>query len=316
MASGVVNRKPRILILHGMRAEVAKKSYATPILDWFEDLGRRGIIEPLMIGVRPDSTTMHPPLDAARRGNVDGIVSVALFSEEYLSDLAACNIPLVILDHEPLMKLADSVAFDNVGAAAQLGREIVERGHRNILYVSRYVRDPRPVAHADPRIEAIASQERRGGLMTACEGSSAAIWGMLPWHSFGALTSSTGSDALTDARIRLKRMLDQAGRPPDCIVAVDYAVAEDMYSLIQEFGWRVPENVSLATFQLHPYVAEHPLWLKISHMSMDYGLMAEEGWRLLSARMKKGGSAAPIQNSRISAIWLDFGSVVDRRGQQ
>ncbi len=311
MASAITHRRPRILILHGMKP--GRRSFSSPIVEWYEDLGHRGLIEPIVLGASAASMDNHPPMDAVNQTKPDGIVTAALYSDEDLSGLLALKVPLVVLDHEPLMKIADSVGFDNVGSARQLGQLIIERGHKDILYVSRVITDPHPVANADPRIEAIASQERRGGLMTAMEGTSATIWGMLPWHSYGAITSSTGSDAKTDARFRLKKLIAQAGRPPDCVVAVDFSVAEEMHALIQEFGWRVPEDVSLATFRLNPYVADDPSTLKISHMSMDYNLMAEAGWQMLSARLKKGGSTAPIHTQRLSTIWLDFGSVIDRR---
>lgn len=311
MAS-VPGRKPRILILHNMRDYESGHGFATPIIDWYEELGRRKVIEPQVVGLRKNSKDVNPPLEAVRRGHVDGIVAVALVSEQYLGELAAFKIPMVVLDYEPLMKIADSVAFDNVAAARQLGCVIAGLGHRDILYVSRFIPDFNPVANANSRIEATASLERRGGLMLGCEGTSATLWGMLPWHSFGGVTSSTGADGMTDARLHFKKMIEQAGRPPDCIVTVDHAVADDMLVLTRELGLRIPEDVSMATFQVNPFFADHPETLKISHMSMDYRLMADEGWRLLSARMQKSGRAAQIQNKRLGSTWLDHGSVRDR----
>jgi DNA-binding LacI/PurR family transcriptional regulator len=307
--------KPRILLLHPARPSQARNTFCTPVINWFQNLAMQGKIDLQVEGLPSDSEGMGtscPPLKAADPARIDGIVTIALISEQYLADLAALRIPMVVLDHQPLPSASvDSVAFNNMPAAENLGRRITNLGHRDALYVSRFLRDPLAVANADPFIEAPSSAERRNGLIQAFEGTQTNMWGIFPWHTFGG---PIGADARADARWRMDKTFGQIGKYPDCIVTVDYAVAEEFHLLLQERGLSVPKDISLATFQLHPYCEEQPQRLHVSHMRYDYLQMAAEGWRLLSARLASPTArAAPPQAAKVGSTFFDCGTLADRR---
>ncbi len=66
---------------------------------------------------------------------LDGMLAVGVYDFHYLAALARLHIPLVAFDVDASNLGLDSVFLDNVGAALELTRALLERGHRHVIYV-------------------------------------------------------------------------------------------------------------------------------------------------------------------------------------
>jgi len=295
--------KPRILLLHYGATGQVGQSFMAAVARVFEDIAHQGQIQLCEVGIDQDEAAL---LDAARK--VHGIVTISIGSDSFLADLALLQKPMVVLDHEPLGRKVDSVSFDNFGAAEELGKKIVELGHRDVLYVSRFYLDPKPMKGAETQIESMPSADRRNGLARAFEGTDVTLWGLFPWFSHAGGISH---DAKSDARWRLDKTIKEVGKTPDCIVAVDYSVSEEIVALLRERKLTVPRDVSMADFQIFPRYAASDGCQPSTHMQLNFTQLGQEGWRLLSARLKNDPSSQ--QRLRLKCSFIHQGTLADRR---
>jgi len=297
-------RPHRILVLHPLNAAEVHQAWATPMVAHFANLHRQGTIDAQLVG--PHAGQFRA-LNTVKTDDFDGIVTIGLTSEQYLAELAERRLPMVVLDHKPQSAAVDSVCFNNQLAGENLAKRIASLGLREILYVSRFFRDAKPAPGADPIIEMPASAERRIGLLQGAAGSATMIWPLFPWYSGGG---GILADAKTDSRWRLAHTIRQAEHWPDCIVTVDYSVAEEVVGLLAEQGLSVPRNLALATFQVFPHCDGHAPAHQLSHMQGDYLQMAEVGWRLLAARLNGGPArSAEPQSFMVDMKFADHGTL-------
>ncbi len=84
---------------------------------------------------RPDVMWSYVPADEIRTYGVSGAILYGLYDSHYLSALSRLQIPMVALDTDAVVYGLDSVCFGNTGAAFELTRLLLQRGHRNIIYV-------------------------------------------------------------------------------------------------------------------------------------------------------------------------------------
>src|SRR6185503_8198551 len=103
-----------------------------------------------------------------------------------------------------LARKTDSVTFDGFQVGALAARVLVERGHRDILFVPKYDFDHSAPQGTDPRIEDPTSTERRTGVQQElAKHSEVTCWPVLPYIN----TPNTHLHLSRDLLLDLERLI-------------------------------------------------------------------------------------------------------------
>jgi DNA-binding LacI/PurR family transcriptional regulator len=293
---------PRIMVLAPQQKTFSKTSFLSSAIHFFRDLAQKNQIVPSFASQEQSDTELF-----ALARQVDGIITLSIGHDLFLAELAQFK-PTVVVDHEPLSAHADSITFDNVAAGQELGALIAKLGHRDVLYVSRFARDLKAIRGADPFVESQPSIDRRTGLAAALAGSDTALWGLLPHFS-----TNTGDAASAKRELlsRLKRIVSQSKKTPDCIVTVDASMSEDVLEMLMELKLQVPKDVSMADFEIYPPYENTKKKYLLSTMRIDISQLGVKSWKVLSQRLESGMSS-PLQRIRIKCAYLDRGTLKKR----
>jgi len=89
----------------------------------------------LLFGGGPHSKGRGPEFDKVAWDKVEGVVLLEIFSREYLRDVIARGVPLVVVDYEDPELDVDCVVLDNLDAGRIMTRHLVELGHRRIAHI-------------------------------------------------------------------------------------------------------------------------------------------------------------------------------------
>ncbi|TCQ18098.1 LacI family DNA-binding transcriptional regulator [Rhizobium sp. PP-CC-3G-465] len=170
---------------------------------------------------------------------VDGlIVSPAQESTiGHLEDIGHAGRPLVLLDRAIAALAVDSVTADDRQASEAVTRLLVERGHREIAYVTA-CDTPTHLYRDTSDILTASVRERIEGFLEV--GAQAGIADMPRWVRLGANTP--------DATRRLTIDLLREATPPSAIIASDSLIALEIFKVAREHGIEMPEALSLVTF--------------------------------------------------------------------
>lgn len=181
-------------------------------------------------------------LDAMSDRQVDGVVLATMLTHARSLPDAAARMPTVLLNIEPL---GDDqlvrVLPDEFRAGQDAARLLVETGHRRIHLIGVGA-DP---AHAHPF--ALAAEQRLRGVLSVLDDAGLAV-------------SSAGSAAqwLPPEGFRLTSSLLAARRPVDALLCFNDRLAMGAYQALQEAGLRIPDDVSVVSFDDTPFAR----WLR------------------------------------------------------
>jgi DNA-binding LacI/PurR family transcriptional regulator len=306
-------RRPfRIAYLHRGTSKL-QLGYMGPAVEYLRELAARGEFVFEVQERRSEKTaTVGPSIEVLREAGYDGLLAGAIDSDAYFHDLEALNLPIVALDHAPLARKTDSVTFDGIQGGALAARVLVERGHREILFVSRFDIDLMTPKSSDPTIEDPTSVERRTGIQEElAKHADVNFWPALPHQSAPHSHKHLRRDLLND----LDRLITHLGKTPTAMVCHDVRMCYEVAALLAKKGLKVPEDISLIGFRAatggsDPVIMERP----ISHVFYSTRDMAKCGWQLLHERLTaKDGRAAPCKKLKIPGAFADLGSVRDVR---
>lgn len=187
------------------------------------------------------STSQHEPLKEAEilerllRADLDGLILYATGDErnqDQINAFAETHIPIVLLDRF-MPALADRLSWvtsDNAKGAYDLTRHLVDLGHRRIAYVAW-----------TPDSETISSLlERRSGYENAIR--DAALKPIVLVQT----GTETGQQEKEEFAETLFQFIDV--HQPTAIFFHNDASVYRLYPLFQEWGIRIPENISIAGF--------------------------------------------------------------------
>lgn len=192
---------------------------------------------------------------------VDGVLLVpAASSAEPVAYLKRHKIPVVVLDRRVEDCLVDSVRCDSELGAYQLTRLLIELGHRRIAMLS----GPARVSTASERVAGYQRALTEAGLEIAAE---------LIFH--GTYSPAGGRQMAQAALACTPR--------PTALFAANNFIAIGAYQQLREAGLRVPEDVSMATFDEMPLTTLiEPFFTVVAQPAYDMGQRATQ---LLLARL-------------------------------
>ena len=180
---------------------------------------------------------VHFPPAMLAESHLDGLFTVELFDLWYMAELKVVQPRLVALDVDATGVGVDSVAFDNLGSAAEIVRRLAVRGARRIAFIGGPLSGPKVATLRTPYANLFdpCAQERFNGWRAGMLGA-----GLDPAADLVALVPHRDTQHVAAAVTRLL-----AKQPwPDAIVAEDpFAVrqalraADGLAAKIPVAGW-------------------------------------------------------------------------------
>jgi DNA-binding LacI/PurR family transcriptional regulator len=232
-------------------------------------------------------------------GPTDGAILASLhhhWFSEVLFGLKASGYPFVLVDQRLQDLEVPTVEIDNYGGGYQAGQKIIEFGHRRIAFLG-------PMG-----LHVIV--ERLNGFRDALLDA-----GVLFDRS---LVVDLGGDDLTDwlntrlgATVDAVTQLLKAPNAPTAIVDVAGDVAPMIYRAVQQVGLRIPEDISVVTFDdsatfsqlLSPQVSQHKHdWEAIGGAALEL-LLSEMG------RAKRTGRREAAEHRVLPGTWVPGASI-------
>lgn len=153
-------------------------------------------------------------------------------SRDYLGRLTSRGVQIVEYDYTPPHSLYPSVMLDNVGAMRQAVKYLYDLGHRRIAALGTY----HPTIHPEERSRTFPEAMNAFGLAVPAE-----------YQRVVLLNEDTAYD--------LTRELLALPEPPTALIALTGTQAVGAYRAIREKGLRIPQDLSLLTFDNYPWTA-------------------------------------------------------------
>jgi len=156
---------------------------------------------------------------------VDGFVYASMFTRQVQVPRALRNHPLVLLNCTTRDARIPAVLPDEVSAGRSAAKALLERGHRDDIYVV-----------GESNVDVFAARKRMAGILEALSGAGVGLAGVLDcaWQP----------QAVYDAVSELLRL---RGRPA-ALICMNDRVALGAYQALQEADVAIPGEVSVVSF--------------------------------------------------------------------
>ncbi len=199
----------------------------------------------------------------------DGILLVpADNTTELVEMIQNQNVPVVIVDRPLPNTQVDVVHSDSTGGAYRLTQHLIEQGHRQIALLAG-------------RQEIATSQERAAGYRQALVENKIPVDESLIY--FGSYNQPSGyAMAMT--------VFNHHHPRPTALFAGNNFIALGILQAIYECGLRVPEDISIVSFDDLPYSLPQPFLTVVAQSPYQLGLQAA---RLLLSRITGYYNGAP-----------------------
>jgi LacI family transcriptional regulator len=186
---------------------------------------------------------------------VDGVLLVpAGSSNESIVYLQERNTPVVVLDRRVPGVLVDTVRCDSTPGAYEITRHLLDLGHRRIAMLS----GPLGIS---------TSADRAAGYQKAMEEAGIAIDPC--WLHYGSFTQSSGYE--------LARAILTLQPRPTAIFAGNNFIAIGAYTALREAGLRIPDDISLVTFDdLPSQLVLEPFLTTVDQPAYEMGYQATQ----------------------------------------
>ncbi|UNJ81170.1 substrate-binding domain-containing protein (plasmid) [Bacillus sp. CMF21] len=197
---------------------------------------------------------------------IDGILILSHISTEYISKIISTGIPTVLIDHHSPYLQADSILTNNRFGAFMAVEHLIQLGHRDIAFVGNVDISP-------------SYQERLEGYLLALR-----RYGIKPNENF-MLTNTQENQA------EISLFLDNLQDQPSAWFCVNDGHGFLVSSVLQQRGFKVPENVSICSFdngQLSQILTP-----RITTMDIDLSYYGKKAVEQLCWRMEN--KEEPIQ---------------------
>jgi len=258
-------------------------AYFSALMEAFEEVASKNGIEIMQVLSHNSSRKEYERVQSLLRYHVGGLLLVPTIDPEATFEMiAASDVPVVIVDRSPPEEFPfDRVTFDNRGAMQQATRGLVERGHRNILFVVQQ----KKLAITQQRIE---------GLNAAVES-----------HGGRILTKviECGPDQATLAALLAGEL--RRKQKPTAIIVSNSMLAAWAIRAFRMLQIECPKDISLLAFD-QPEWAElvTPALSVVCQPTQD---IARTAWTFLMQRMR--GEAEGVQQIQLEAQVIFRGSV-------
>lgn len=213
-----------------------------------ETFGEAGL--DLILGNRKDPDGMP---SVVRQGKVDALVVLAgVFTGADYEVLRKCPVPLCIVDGHVGSFEADSLTTDGFGGGQAVAEHLHECGHRRVVMTAYRS----PLYNIEQRIAGFFSGLRSFGIV-ASEADS-------------LIRVDNDKEAAEELLARLN--LED---PPTAVFAVNDTMALNLMDILEENGWKVPEDVSVVGFDDDPAAARaRPPLTTVSLRKRDIGAVS------------------------------------------
>jgi LacI family transcriptional regulator len=178
------------------------------------------------------SSLEHTPRFLRER-NVDGVLVAGKVDSEFIDEVRALDLPVVLIDYET--DTCPAVMIDNQNGARAAVNHLIERGHRHIAFLGAEMDHP-------------GIRSRQEGYRLAL--AAANIDALPEW----IITSDTGTPTFKTGTELAEQMLDLAPRATAVFCAND-AMALGVLEKARQRGLRVPEDLAVAGFDDVPAAA-------------------------------------------------------------
>lgn len=248
----------------------------------------------------------YPPLEQVKAGRFDGFVSVSIWKEPYLGELAKLGKPVVTLDFRSNACAFDSVTFGNRPAFREIARILKDTGHRDVLYLSLFRPDRNSKPGLENFIEDDTSLERRTALQEACTELGIELWPLLPVYA-GHLNRKK------QVSTHLPELIANMGHPPSAITGHDIEALTNSLEVITAQNLEMPRDLSMITVGAETDEATFAKRIPIDLILFSWRQMGEEGLRLLEERIDgKVPADQPPRHVELSGQYAPVGTVIRR----
>lgn len=237
-------------------------AYFAALMEAFEEVASMYGIEIMQVLSRGDSQTEYLRVQSLLKYHVGGLILVPTMEPEATYELVlASGVPVVVVDRAPSGDFAfDRITFDNHAAMRQATQGLIDRGHRNILFVVR-------------EKKLIVTQQRLAGLNAAAEAHASPI-------QTKVIESGKDEETLTAL---LAGELQRRQRPTAIIVSNSTLAAWALRAL-RVLKLECPRDVSLLAF-------DQPEWADLVTPSLSVVRqptreIARMAWTFLMRRMR------------------------------
>jgi LacI family transcriptional regulator len=236
-------------------------AYFSALVDAFEEVASSNGIEIMQVLSRQDSRTEYERVQSLLKYHVGGILLVpSMEPEETFAMLKASGVPVVVVDRAPQGFDFDRVTFDNTTAMRQATRELIDRGHRNILFIVRQRR-------------LIVTVQRVQGLIEAAAAAPSPVT---------TKVLESGPDEATLTALLSIEM--QKPKRPTAIIVSNSTIAAEVFRAMRVLKLECPKDVSLLAF-------DEPEWADLITPSLSVVRqptreIARMSWTFLIQRMK------------------------------
>jgi LacI family transcriptional regulator len=236
-------------------------AYFAALVDAFEEVASSNGIEIMQVLSHQDPQKEYERIQSLLKYHVGGILLVpSMEPEETYALIKASGVPVVVIDRAPQVFDFDRVTFDNTLAMRQATQELIDRGHRNILFIVRQRR-------------LIVTVQRVQGLNEAA--------GRAP-EPVTTKVLESGSDESTLTALLAIEM--QKPNRPTAVVVSNSTIAVWVIRALRVLKLDCPRDVSLLTFD-EPEWADlvTPNLSVVRQPTREIALMA---WTFLIQRMR------------------------------
>jgi len=278
-AQGIRRRRTKMI---GLCVPNAAAAYFSMLSESFEAIAAREGFELMHIFSHMDGETELRRLKTLLNFKPSGLLLFPSSNPRQALDfISSTGVPTVILDRPLHDDRFDEVSVDARKAAATVTRDLIERGHRSILFLMK-----------TPAL--LVNKHRIEGIKQAIRQSKLAV----------TLRVGIREDGLKEGTEQLRQAFSQPD-PPTAIVASHSVTAAQIIKSLNALGVTWPADISLV-------VVDEPDWAELvsptlSVVRQPTNQLIEEAWRLLSARIN--GHAGPAERVRLDAEVRIGGSV-------
>ncbi len=258
-------------------------AYFSALMEAFEEVASTAGVEIMQVLSRGDSQKEYQRVQSLLRYHVGGLLLVPTIDPEATYEIvAASGVPVVVVDRAPLENFPfDQVTFDNRGAMRQATRGLIERGHRNILFIVQ-------------QKKLIVTQQRVEGLRAAAESFSEPVV---------TKVVECGQDQGSLAALLAGEL--QRQKRPTAIIVSNSILAAWALRAFRMLRLDCPQDISLLAF-------DQPDWADLvtpalSVVRQPTQEIARMAWTFLMQRMRN--EAEHVQQIQLEAQVIFRGSV-------
>jgi DNA-binding LacI/PurR family transcriptional regulator len=201
--------------------------FDTSIVTYIEDYLERNDYCAIICDYSCDEARFSSKLEFLLDRAVDGIIIFTFFIEPTVySELVESKIPFVLIDSDVPGLTADKVFSDHKQAAFNAVERLIQLGHRDIAIINDVAEDN------------LVAKERLNGYYSALRKHNISI--LKEYLSIGSFRVKCGYNAAVE-------LLKLENRPT-AIFPANYYMALGAVAAIQEFGLKIPEDISIISF--------------------------------------------------------------------